>query len=145
MSHLESFLFFNGKINFHIFMNNAMFLFILHHGMLLHSLILLFEICILLLILMFDLDPSVFFYWVFSLFTFQMLSPFQISLPETPYPIPLPHASIRVLPHLPTHSYLPILAFPYTGTLNSFFVYTIPLILCIHATKPMFRNIFMCM
>jgi hypothetical protein len=27
-----------------------------------------------------------FFYWVFSLFTFQMLSPFQVSSPESPIP-----------------------------------------------------------
>ena len=31
-----------------------------------------------------------YFYWIFSLFTFQLFSPFQISLLETPYPIPLP-------------------------------------------------------
>jgi hypothetical protein len=29
-----------------------------------------------------------FFYWIFYLFTFQMLSPFPDSPPETPYPIP---------------------------------------------------------
>jgi hypothetical protein len=28
--------------------------------------------------------------WIFSLFTFQMLSPFLIPTPEIPYPIPLP-------------------------------------------------------
>ena len=39
------------------------------------------------------------FYWTFSLFTFQMLTPFQVSPLETLYPIlPLP-ASMRVLPH----------------------------------------------
>ena len=49
------------------------------------------------------------FYWIFYLFTFQMLSPFLISPPETPYPIsPIP-ASIRVCPQLSTHSYLPTL------------------------------------
>jgi hypothetical protein len=45
-----------------------------------------------------------FFYWKFSLFTFQTLSPFQISPPETPYPILPPPASRRVLP---PHSLLP--------------------------------------
>ena len=35
-----------------------------------------------------------------------MLSPFPVSPPETGYPIPLPPASMRVLPHLPTHSLL---------------------------------------
>jgi hypothetical protein len=40
-----------------------------------------------------------FFYWISSLFTFQILSPFQVSALETHYPIsPLP-ASMRVLPH----------------------------------------------
>jgi hypothetical protein len=32
----------------------------------------------------------VFFYWIFSSFTFQMLSPFQVFPQETPYPLPLP-------------------------------------------------------
>jgi hypothetical protein len=41
-----------------------------------------------------------------------MLSPFQVSLLETPYPILIPPASMRVLLHPPTHSRLPILAFP---------------------------------
>jgi hypothetical protein len=44
-----------------------------------------------------------FFYWIFSLFTFQMLSPFSISPPQPPYPMPPPPASMRVFPHLPTH------------------------------------------
>ena len=44
-----------------------------------------------------------------------MLSPFPGSLLETPYSIPPPSASMRVLPHPPTHSCLPTLAFPYTG------------------------------
>jgi hypothetical protein len=44
------------------------------------------------------------FNWIFSLFTFQMLSPFSISPPETPYFIPSPPASMRVFPHQPTHS-----------------------------------------
>ena len=51
------------------------------------------------------------FYWIFPLFTFQMSSPFQVSHPETPYPIPLPlplwgfsptHPSTSVF--LPWHS-----------------------------------------
>ena len=39
-----------------------------------------------------------FFYWIFSLFKFQVLSPFSVSLPETSYHIPSPSASMRVLP-----------------------------------------------
>jgi hypothetical protein len=57
------------------------------------------------------------FYWIFSLFTFQMLSPFLVPLPpaETPYPIsPLP-ASMRESPHPPTHSCLPGLTSPTLG------------------------------
>ena len=47
-----------------------------------------------------------------------MLSPFQVSLLETPYPIvPLP-ASMRVLPDPPTHFCLPALTVPYTGASN---------------------------
>jgi hypothetical protein len=37
------------------------------------------------------------FYWLFYLFTFQMLSPFPVSPLQT-FPIPLPPASMRVLP-----------------------------------------------
>ena len=47
------------------------------------------------------------FYLIFSLFTFQMLSPFLVSPLEIPYPILTPPASIRVFPHLTTHSCLP--------------------------------------
>ena len=48
-----------------------------------------------------------------------MFSHFQVSLLETPYSIlPLP-ASMRVLPHPPTHSCLPALAFSYTGASNT--------------------------
>jgi hypothetical protein len=48
----------------------------------------------------------VFFYWIFSLFTFQMLSFFLVSLSEIPYPmLPLP-ASMR-MPHPPTYPLLP--------------------------------------
>ena len=42
-----------------------------------------------------------------------MLFPFLLSPLETPYPILPNTASVRVLPHPPTHSCLPILAFPY--------------------------------
>jgi hypothetical protein len=55
------------------------------------------------------------FYWIFSLFTFQVLSSFHVSPPQTPYPIPPPPASMRV--H--THSHLPAPAFPYTGASNT--------------------------
>jgi hypothetical protein len=42
------------------------------------------------------------FYWIFSLFTFQMLSPFLIPLPpKSPY-LPSP-ASMMACPHPPTH------------------------------------------
>jgi hypothetical protein len=34
--------------------------------------------------------------------------------PETPYPIPLPPASMSVFPHKPNHSYLPALEFSCT-------------------------------
>jgi hypothetical protein len=43
-----------------------------------------------------------FFYWIFYLFTFQMLSTSLVAPPETPYPIPPPPASMRVCPHPPT-------------------------------------------
>jgi len=42
------------------------------------------------------------------LFTFQMLSPFLVSLPETPYPIPPPPVSMRMLPHPTTHTLPPL-------------------------------------
>jgi hypothetical protein len=53
------------------------------------------------------------FYWIFHLFTFQMLPPFLISPPEPPYPILPPLASMRVLAHPPTHCHLSTLAFLY--------------------------------
>ena len=52
---------------------------------------------------------------MFALFQFQMFSPFLVAPSETPYPFPRPSASMRVLPHPPTHSHLPTLAFPYPG------------------------------
>lgn len=53
------------------------------------------------------------FYCIFYLFTFQMLSPFQISPSETPYPTPS-FCFYKGAPP-PIHSYFPGLAFPYTG------------------------------
>ena len=44
-----------------------------------------------------------------------MLSPFPVSSLQTPYPIPPYPASMRVLPHLPSHSCLTTPAFLYTG------------------------------
>lgn len=41
---------------------------------------------------------------IFSLLTFKMFSPFQVSPSETPYPIPPSPASVTVLLHPPTHS-----------------------------------------
>jgi hypothetical protein len=73
-----------------------------------------------------------FLFWIFSLFTFQMLSPFQISPPEPSYPILPPPASKRVFPHPPTHppthSCLHFLAFPYTRASN------------LHRTKGLFSH-----
>jgi hypothetical protein len=46
--------------------------------------------------------------YIFSLFTFQMLSHLLVSPPKTPYPLPSP------LAHQPTHSCFLALAFPYT-------------------------------
>lgn len=48
-----------------------------------------------------------------------MVSPFQIPTLENPlYHPPPAAASMRVLPHLPTHSFLPVLALPYPGASN---------------------------
>jgi hypothetical protein len=44
-----------------------------------------------------------------------MLFPFPVSPPQAPYPLLSPLASMRFLPHLPTHSCLSALAFPYPG------------------------------
>jgi hypothetical protein len=44
---------------------------------------------------------------------------FQVLPSETSYPFFSPTASMRVLPHSPTHSSLPTLAFPYTGAENT--------------------------
>ena len=48
-----------------------------------------------------------------------MFSSFHVSPSETPYPIPVRPASMRVLSHTPTHLHLPALAFPYTGASNT--------------------------
>ena len=53
------------------------------------------------------------FYWLFYLFTFQMLSPFLVSPPQTPYPIPLAPclyegASLPTHPLLPYHPSIPL-------------------------------------
>jgi hypothetical protein len=56
------------------------------------------------------------FYWLFYLFTLWMLSPFSVSSPQVPYPLLPSPASMRVLPHLPTHSWLSNLVFPYPGS-----------------------------
>jgi hypothetical protein len=67
-----------------------------------------------------------FFYCIFSLFTFQMLT-FQVSSSETSNPTPTP-ASMRVFLHLPTDSCRPTFVFPYTGTLS------------LHKTKGLFSH-----
>jgi hypothetical protein len=58
------------------------------------------------------------FYWLFYLVTFQMLSLFPVSLPQTPYCIPLPPASMKELLHLLIHSCLTVLAFSSIGALS---------------------------
>jgi hypothetical protein len=72
--------------------------------------------CLVFSFLFFFLFSSLPYSFIFSLFTFQMLSPFTISHLEMLYPIFLPPASMKVLPHPLTHSCLPTLKFPYTGT-----------------------------
>ena len=57
-----------------------------------------------------------------------MLSPFLVSLPEIPYAIPLPPASMRVFLHPPTYTCLPTLALPYTGASS------------LHRTKGLFSH-----
>jgi hypothetical protein len=56
-----------------------------------------------------------FFYWLFYLFTFQMLSPSPYPLCKHSIPSSLPFAYKRELPHLPTHSSLISLASPTLG------------------------------
>jgi hypothetical protein len=55
---------------------------------------------------------------MFSLFTYQVLFQFQLPLLETPLLHTLNPASKRVLLHPSTNSWLPSLAFPYTGASN---------------------------
>jgi hypothetical protein len=57
------------------------------------------------------------FYWIFYLFTFPNFTP-SPPPPESSYSISPPPASMRVCPNPPTHSRLPALTFPYTGTLS---------------------------
>jgi hypothetical protein len=72
-----------------------------------------------------------YFYWIFSLFTFQMLFPFLISAlhPRSPLSHSLPPASKRVFLHPPTYSHLPSFTFPYTRALS------------LHRTKGLFSHI----
>jgi hypothetical protein len=58
--------------------------------------------------------------WIFSLFTFQMLSPFPVSLPPGNTLSRPPHASMRLFLHPPVHSHLPALDSPILGHLSSF-------------------------
>ena len=44
-----------------------------------------------------------------------MLSLFPVSPQQTPYPFPLPPASMRVLLNSPTHDHITALAIPYAG------------------------------
>jgi hypothetical protein len=57
------------------------------------------------------------FFLGYFLFTFQLLSLFLVSHPQSPYPTP-PPASMRVLLHPSTHSCLTALPFPHTGALS---------------------------
>ena len=45
-----------------------------------------------------------------------MLSPFLVSPPQAPHSLLPSPASMRVLPHVPTHSCLSGLVFPYPGS-----------------------------
>jgi hypothetical protein len=58
---------------------------------------------------------SFFFNWSFYLFAFPLLSHFPVSPLEIPYHLLSPPASMQVLTHPPTHSFLLTLVFPYTG------------------------------
>jgi hypothetical protein len=57
--------------------------------------------------------------WIFSLFTFQMFSPSQVSPSKALYPILSPPASMGYSPTHPLPHVLPCLAFPYTGASNT--------------------------
>jgi hypothetical protein len=56
------------------------------------------------------------FYWVFSLFTFQMLSPFLFPHSHTRNSLSNSLSPCFYAGATPTHCCLPTLAFPYTGT-----------------------------
>ena len=58
------------------------------------------------------LNAKVIFYWIFSLFTFQMLSLFLVFPLKPSYPLPLHPA------HQLIHSHFPVLPFPCTGALS---------------------------
>jgi hypothetical protein len=53
------------------------------------------------------------FYWIFSSFTFQMLSPFLVSFRKVSYSPPTMHPAPQT-----THSCILALAFPYNGAYN---------------------------
>ena len=59
------------------------------------------------------IDFFIIFNWIFYLSIFQMLSPFPFLSLETPYPTPLRFSEGA---SQPTHSNLPALVLPYTGT-----------------------------
>jgi hypothetical protein len=69
------------------------------------------------LLVFFSSIPSHFLknYWLFYLFTLQMLPLFPVSSLKTSYPTPPTPVSKTVLSHPLTHSCLPNLAFPYIG------------------------------
>jgi hypothetical protein len=62
---------------------------------------------------------KIFFNWVFSLFTFQMLPPSPVPVLENPYPILLSPCFYEGIPP-PTHSHLPTLHSPAMGHLSDF-------------------------
>jgi hypothetical protein len=60
-----------------------------------------------------------FFFFILDIFfiSISKVIPFPFLPAQIPYPIPPPlPASMRVLPHLPTHCHLTAMAFAYTGT-----------------------------
>jgi len=67
-----------------------------------------------------------FFYWIFSLFTFRMLSSSPVSPPETCH-LPLLLRGCSPI-YLPTPSHFPVLTFPYTGASS------------LHRTKGLFSD-----
>jgi hypothetical protein len=65
-------------------------------------------------------DDKILLYWIFSLFTFQMLSlSWFPHLPETPYPILPLTASRMVFLHSPIHYHLPAFSSPILGHLST--------------------------